>query len=224
VADFFLKQGHDTHVLVHRDSDCLLPDEIEWYLAREAPKLPGRCRMFFTPLTDVEHQFCQPAHIASALNMPPEQANALVEGLIDANAAKLAVEFSQKRMDLKAKILREKEDVPPAAGLVQQRVSFHQVKGKKLWGILNQALIAQQQNPMHLMTRQTDALKIDALAEFAAIAWPPVAQAEARPAAVDRLEIVREVVEAEKVLVEEVPVEEVPVEEAPVEEAPRLPL
>jgi energy-coupling factor transporter ATP-binding protein EcfA2 len=174
VADFFLKQGHDTHVLVHRDSDCLLPDEIEWYLSRTASKLPGRCKLFLTPLTDVEHQFCQPAHIAGALNIPIEQANKLIESLIDANSAKVAMEFSQKRYDLK-RILREKENVPSAIDLVQQRVSFGQVKGKSLWGLLHQALIAQQQNPMHLLTRQTDALKIDELAKFAAMAWPPEA-------------------------------------------------
>src|SRR4051794_6380803 len=86
VADFFLKQGHDTHVLVHRDSDCLLPDEIEWYVAREQAKLPARCKLFFTPLTDIEHQFCQPAHLAAALNMSAHEATALVEGLIDATA------------------------------------------------------------------------------------------------------------------------------------------
>ena len=97
-------------------------------------------------------------------------------GIIDANAAKLAMEFSQKRTDLKNKILREKDDVPSATDLAQVRVSFEQVKGKRLWGLLNEALVAQQKNPMYLLTRQTDALKIDTLAEFAADAWPPHAQ------------------------------------------------
>jgi hypothetical protein len=183
VADFFLKQGHDTHVLVHRDSDCLLPDEIEWYRAREASKLPDRCKLFFTPLTDLEHQFCQPAHIAGALDMPIAQANTLVESLIDANASKLAMEFSQKRADLKAKVLRDKENVPSATDLVNQRISFEQVKGKKLWGLLNEALTAQQQNPMHLLTRQTDALKIKELVEFASLAWPPRGQVNVEPPA-----------------------------------------
>jgi hypothetical protein len=182
VADFFLKQGRDTYVLVHRDSDCLLPDEIEWYRAREASKLPARCKLFLTPLTDIEHQFCQPAHIADALNMTVEQANALIDGLIEASGAKLAMEFSQKRADLKAKILREKDDVPSATDLVGQRISFEQVKGKRMWGLLNQALAAQAQNPMHLLTKQTDALKITELTEFATMAWPP-AQADRAAAA-----------------------------------------
>jgi hypothetical protein len=176
VADFFLKQGNDTYVLVHRDSDCLLPDEIEWYRAREEAKLPERCALFFTPLTDIEHQFCQPAHIAAVLNVPIETATTIIEGVIDSNAAKLAMEFSQKRADLKSKILRDKENVPSATDLAQQRVSFDQVKGKRLWGLLSAALVAQQRNPMHLLTRQTEALKIDELLQFAARAWPPQPQ------------------------------------------------
>jgi energy-coupling factor transporter ATP-binding protein EcfA2 len=173
VADFFLKQGHDTYVLVHRDSDCLLPDEIEWYRARETSKLPERCKLFLAPLTDVEHQFCQPAHIADALNMATEQANALITKLIEADGARLAAEFAQKRADLKAKILREKENVPSATDLLQQQVSFEQVKGKRLWGLLNQGITAQGHNPMRLLTEQTEALKIKELADFAVMAWPP---------------------------------------------------
>ena len=182
VADFFLKQGHNTHVLVHRDSDCLMSDEITWYLTRLEPKLPDRCSLFFTPLTDIEHQFCQPAHVADALGIPIEQAKALVEGIIDANAAKLAMQFAQKRLDLKTKVLRDKDNVPSASDLAQQRVSFDQVKGKELWGLLNQALTAQQKNPMHLLTKETAALKIDQLARFAAIAWPTQAQIRMYPA------------------------------------------
>lgn len=179
VAEFFLKQGQNARVLIHRDSDCLLPDEIEWCHAREAAKLPDRCELFFTPLTDIEHQFCQPAHVAGALNIPITQANALVDSLIDANGALCAMEFAQKRADLKAKILREKKNVPSATELAQQRVSFEQVKGKRLWGLLNQALSAQGRNPRHLLTRQTDALKIAALAVFVAETWPPQDEPEA---------------------------------------------
>lgn len=183
IADFFLKQGHDTKVLIHRDSDCLLPDEITWYLDREASKLPAGCELFFTPLTDIEHQFCQPMHVADALKIQMQEATALVDNLINANAAKLAMEFSQKRMELKNKILRDKENVPSATELAQQRVSFEQVKGKTLWGLLNQALIAKQYNPMHLLTTQTDALKIKTLTRFAENAWPSPTPAQVANAA-----------------------------------------
>ena len=64
IADFFLKQGNNTHILIHRDGDCMRPDEVGWYLSREADKLPDRCELFVTPPTDVEHQFCKPDHLA----------------------------------------------------------------------------------------------------------------------------------------------------------------
>jgi hypothetical protein len=169
-------------VLVHRDSDCLLPDEIEWYVAREQAKLPARCKLFFTPLTDIEHQFCQPAHVAAALNMSAAEATALVEGLIAATAGKFAMEFSQKRADLKSKILRDKENVPSATDLAPQRVAFAQVKGKSLWGALNGALIAAHRNPMHLLTTKTDALKIPALSDFVTSVWKPEELASPSPA------------------------------------------
>ena len=57
IADFFLKQGNNTRILIHRDGDCMLPDEVAWLLSKESTKLPDRCELFVTPLTDVEHQF-----------------------------------------------------------------------------------------------------------------------------------------------------------------------
>jgi predicted ATPase len=58
IAEFFVKQGNNTHVLIHRDSDCMLPDEMKWFVEMEQKKLPERTALFLTPLTDVEHQFC----------------------------------------------------------------------------------------------------------------------------------------------------------------------
>ncbi len=159
VADFFLKQGNDTHVLLHRDSDCMLPDEITWYETRKSTKLPDRCQLFFTPLTDIEHQFCQPVHVAAALDMTVGEATALVEEVITDNAAKLAMEFAQKRADLKSKILRDKDNVPSATDLAQQRVTFEQVRGKRLWGLLITALTAQGRNPMLLLSKESQALR-----------------------------------------------------------------
>ena len=85
------------------------------------------------------------------------------------------MEFSQKRADLKTKILRDKDDVPSATDLAKQRLSFEQVRGKTLWGLLNGALIGRHLNPMHLLTHETDALKIDKLADLASEYWPPQA-------------------------------------------------
>lgn len=187
VADFFLKQGSDTHVLVHRDSDCLLPEEIRWYRQKENIKLPDRCELFFTPLTDVEHQFCQPRHLAGTLGIEVDEANAIIDRLISANGATLAMEFAQKRIELKSKILKDKPDVPSATDLARERVSFEQIKGKRLFGLLNTELARLQQNPMHLLTRRTEALDIPHLREFAARVWPNAAGGASAEAAGSRV-------------------------------------
>ena len=180
VADFFLKQGNNTHVLIHRDGDCMLPDEIEWYKAKEHPNLAGRCELFITPLTDIEHQFCQPEHLAIALNISPQAATAILDQIIVANNASLAADFTNKRAELKSKILREKDNVPSAADLLGAQISFTQIKGKRLFGILNQALPPLGHNPMHLLNKRSEALKIERLQTFVNNVWPPAAASEAQ--------------------------------------------
>jgi len=178
IADFFLKQGHDTHVLIHRDGDCMLPDEVAWYRDKESNKLPERCELFVTPLTDIEHQFCRPDHVAAAFEITLEEARTIIEGVIAANNASLSADFANKRSELKSKILRDKENVPTAANLLGAQISFEQVKGKRLFGLLNVELTPQGKNPMRLLTTRTAALEIEQLQKFAKRVWPLEAEAE----------------------------------------------
>lgn len=172
VADFFLKQGNNTHVLVHRDGDCMLPDEVAWYKAREAIKLPDRCALFVTPLTDIEHQFCKPEHVSASLGISLDDARQIIDGTIAANNASLAADFTNKRSELKSRILKAKDNVPSAVDLLGAQISFEQVKGKRLFGLLNNELPKLQHNPMHLIHKGTDALKIPELKLFADLVWP----------------------------------------------------
>ena len=171
VADFFLKQGNDTHILIHRDGDCMLAEEVAWYVNREAAKLPDRCELFVTPLTDVEHQFCQPEHLAGALKITAEDARNIIDRIIVAHNASLAADFTNKRAELKSKLLKQKEDVPSAADLLGGQISFAFVKGKRLFGLLTAELSKLGQNPMHL-SGTSDALQIEQLRKFAAQVWP----------------------------------------------------
>jgi hypothetical protein len=52
-------------------------------------------------------------------------------------------------------------------------IEFSQIRGKRLFGILNIELSRQGQNPMHLLTRRTEALTIEELRQFARRVWPP---------------------------------------------------
>src|SRR5262249_53555189 len=151
IAGFFLKQGGDTHVLVHRDGDCMLPDEVAWYYEREATKIPNRCELFVTPPTDVEHEFCRPGHLRGALNMSLQEAERIITRIIEANNASFAADFTNKRNELKSKVLRDKENVPSAADMLGATTSFEQTKGKRLFGLLNAELTRLGHNPMRLL-------------------------------------------------------------------------
>ena len=178
IADFFLKQGNNTHILIHRDGDCMRPDEVAWYLSREADKLPDRCELFVTPLTDVEHQFCKPDHLADALGISLNDAQGIVGRIISANNASLSADFANKRIELKNKVLRPKKNVPTAADLLGAEIEFDLLKGKRLFGLLNAELPKLGYNAMRLLTTTTDALKIEQLRKFAERVWPPEVVAE----------------------------------------------
>lgn len=171
VADFFLKQGNNTKILIHRDGDCMLEDEVKWYSARESQKLPARCQLFVTPLSDIEHQFCQPPHIAAALSISSEDATKIVNGIILANGASLAAEFANKRSDLKSKALRSKDSVPSAADLLTSQIDFKFVKGKRLFGLLDAELVRLKYNPVKLVSVSSESLKIADLQSFANSVW-----------------------------------------------------
>jgi hypothetical protein len=172
VADFFLKQGNNTRILVHRDGDCMLPDEVTWYKNQQGPKLPKRCELFVTPLTDIEHQFCKPDHIAGSLGILLEEGKKIIDGIIAAHNASLTADFTNKRSDLKSKTLKTKENVPSAADLLGAQIGFEYVKGKRLFGLLNTELTKLKKNPMHLTSSVTDALKISELEAFSKLVWP----------------------------------------------------
>ncbi len=171
IADFFLKQGNNTRVLIHRDGDCMLPTEVAWYVEKESKKLSDRSELFVTPLTDIEHQFCKPAHIAEALGMSFDDAEKIIGAIITANGASLTADFANKRAELKNKTLKQKQDTPTAADLLDAQISFEQVKGKRLFGLLVVELQKLGLNPMHL-SKSSVALSIEQLQNFAAKVWP----------------------------------------------------
>lgn len=184
ISNFFVKQGSDTHVLIHRDGDCMLPEEVSWFLEKESKNFSTRCTLFVTPLTDVEHQFCKPEHVAAVFGLPQAEADAIVDGLIAGNNGSLSVEFGNKRSDLKSKLLRDKKDVPSATDLISAQIKFDFVKGKRLLKLLNGELQKKGHNPIALVTKTSDALRIGTLRDFASVAWPklPAAWLKARRA------------------------------------------
>jgi hypothetical protein len=118
----------------------MLPDEVAWFPSRETHKLPDRRELFVTPLTDVEHQFCKPEHLAAALGIPLEDAKTIIDGIISASNASLSIDFANNRTEPKSKTLKLKDNIPSAADLVGGLIEFRFVKGKRLFGLLNAEL------------------------------------------------------------------------------------
>ncbi|CAJ0882752.1 hypothetical protein AMST5_03366 [freshwater sediment metagenome] len=172
VADYFSKLGRDTHVLIHRDGDGLLEDEKTWLIERYSSQLPDRTQLFITPLTDVEHQFCQSSHVCSAYGIAEAEAEGIVNGILARFNSRLSVLFANKRGEAKIKTLRAKTDAPSAERIIQEPIQFELAKGKFIFGHLQQALTDAGHNASKLTTTATGALRIPVLSAFADSAWP----------------------------------------------------
>ena len=187
IADFFTKLGPNTHVLIHRDGDALLSNEKEWLVNRISERLPERSKLFITPLSDIEHQFCMPEHIASVYNISLADAEAIVQGSISKLGAKLAAIFSNKRQNAKDRVLRQMEGAPGAQDLLTDTLPFEYAKGKVLFGQIVQDLNAAHHNGSRLGLTKSDALHITTLGEFARLAWAAPADGEAASGSVSHL-------------------------------------
>lgn len=171
IAEFFTKLGPNTHVLIHRDGDALLDEEKKWVIERISGELPSRCTFFITPLSDIEHQFCKPEHIASVFKISLTEAEDIVRGAISKLSTKLAAIFSNKRQNAKENVLRKKDHVPGAKDLLTSDLPFEYAKGKAIFGQIVQDLNAASYNGNRLALTKSDALHIVALSDFANLAW-----------------------------------------------------
>lgn len=158
VADFFIRQGDDTCVLIHRDGDGMIPLERTWWENNEASKLPNRAFSFLTPFTDVEHSFCQPAHISAVYAIPIAQARDIVDEALASIQGKLTVEFTNKRNALKSGALKKMPNVPSAQDLIGPAITFEQAKGKSLIKAIHAALQQAGFNAANLTTTTSPAL------------------------------------------------------------------
>lgn len=171
VADFFTKLGSQTHVLIHRDGDALLPAEKDWLKKRVTNQLPPRSTLLITPLTDVEHQFCTPQHIANTLDISEADATTFVNSAILNHNAVLSVHFANKRQNAKDRVLRNMDNVPSASELVGAQLPFEFAKGKVLLGQIIKDLDSAGLAGNRILQASSDALKIPELQEFSQAAW-----------------------------------------------------
>lgn len=165
VLEYFLNLSDESRAFVYRDGDGMTPDERDWALSRYAEILPERAVMYISTLTDIEHFFCTPAHVAEVCEIDDDEAFSIVENVIDENQARLSSKLTRKRDDLKFKILRNYEKRKNIDNVIKDRVSFHYSLGKILLPKLESKL-REQGYEFASLFEASDALQIDEIREF----------------------------------------------------------
>lgn len=167
IVDFFTKQGEDTRVVIHRDGDCMTQEEKDWWIERESKKFPAKSLVFVTSLSDIEHLFCSPQHVANVFELSLAESKAMIEDILSRNAANFLIEFTQKRNDLKAKALREYPKFVSAHNLItNNKIQFLQVRGKSIFPFVLEELKNRSLSPGLLTSTPSDALVDERLKAF----------------------------------------------------------
>jgi energy-coupling factor transporter ATP-binding protein EcfA2 len=139
VVDFFLSLGKDRRAVIYRDGDGLTENEKNWLRAKAARVLPANTTYLIGSLTDIEHYFCRPAHIASIYGISGEEAQSAVDAVILKNQAWLSAKLVKKRSDIKNKSLRGCDVWTSTDDLTGNGIEFEFAYGKALVGkILNE--------------------------------------------------------------------------------------
>ena len=80
VVEYFLGLGDNRRAIVYRDGDCMTAPEKVWLSERYEQILPDHATLYISPLTDIEHFFCVPAHVAAIAQIEEEEAQEVVNG------------------------------------------------------------------------------------------------------------------------------------------------
>ena len=132
VVEYFLGLGEGRRAFIYRDGDCMTDAEKQWLRERSEDHLPENATLYISPLTDVEHFFCTPAHVASVAQIAEEEAQGIVDEVVAANQALLAAKLTKKRNDLKFKALKNCPVRAETDDLVEDGLEFEMSLGKLL--------------------------------------------------------------------------------------------
>jgi hypothetical protein len=106
--------------------------EKQWLKQKYEQILPEQATLYIPTKTDVEHFFCSPAHIAVVAQIEEEEAQEIIDSVLDANQAPLAAKLAKKRVDLSFKALKAFQDRASTDDLVANGVGFDLALGKLL--------------------------------------------------------------------------------------------
>ena len=147
VVDFFLSLGPDRKAVVYRDGDGLTKEEKAWLKSKAAKNLSSNTKYLIGSLTDVEHYFCRPEHIASIYGISDENAQKAIDEAIANNQAWLAAKLTNKRRDLRNKEFKNCPDWSSTDDMFSAEMKFEFCYGKALVGKIIQNLEDQGYNP-----------------------------------------------------------------------------
>lgn len=132
VVEYFLGLGENRRAIIYRDGDCMTAAEREWLRARYEQSLPENATMYIAPMTDVEHFFCTPPHVAAVAELDEEEAQELVDAVVQENQGMLGAKLGKKRVDLAFKALKGFAGRASTDNLVANGVTFEMSLGKLL--------------------------------------------------------------------------------------------
>lgn len=165
VVEYFLSLGNNRRALVYRDGDCMTDDEKEWLSEKYDNEMPEGATLFISPHTDIEHYFCQPAHVALVAQISEAEAGTIVEGVLADSQAALAAKLAKKRGDLKFKALRKCPIRASTDDIVENGVEFEMALGKLLISRIGTAL-AENGNAVGELSVNSEALSDEVLTDF----------------------------------------------------------
>lgn len=132
VVEYFLGLGDNRQAIIYRDGDCMTANEKHWLRQRYEQTLPENAIMYISPLTDVEHFFCTPGHVAAVAQIDEEEAQDVVDEVVQEKQGLLGAKLGKKRVDLAFKALKTFADRSDTEDLVANGVSFEMSLGKLL--------------------------------------------------------------------------------------------
>jgi predicted ATPase len=132
VVEYFLGLGENRRAIVYRDGDCMTDNEKEWLRQKYEQFLPDNTTMYIASLTDVEHFFCTPAHVAAVAQIEEDEAQDVVDEVVNENQGLLGAKLGKKRVDLSFKALKTFAGRAATDDIVANGVTFEMSLGKLL--------------------------------------------------------------------------------------------
>jgi energy-coupling factor transporter ATP-binding protein EcfA2 len=168
VAKFIQTLKPGVSVLIHRDRDFMTDEEIGW-LREKCDKGTRDVDLFVTSGSDVEHYFTNIQHLADKLGITAEEAEALVNELLEEHKLALYESLRSKRDDLMW-LYKGRDESPPSPKALARgnALSREHALGKTLLGMVVTKLSGRYPSPKAMLMQAGPGLEDPALKALSA--------------------------------------------------------